>query len=103
MRAIIIGAGRGSRLMPTTADSPKCFAEVGAMRILDWTLDAFRQNGLDGFVYIGGYLIDVVRAGYPDFRMVENSNWANNNILFSLICARDHMTDGFYSSYTDTL
>src|SRR5204862_322336 len=29
MRAIIIGAGRGRRLMPTTADAPKCFAEIG--------------------------------------------------------------------------
>jgi len=28
MRAIIIGAGRGQRLMPTTADAPKCFAEI---------------------------------------------------------------------------
>ena len=28
MKAIIIGAGRGRRLMPTTAETPKCFAEV---------------------------------------------------------------------------
>ena len=45
----------------------------------------------------------MVRNGYPEFSMVENSNWANNNILFSLVCARDYMTGGFYSSYTDTL
>ena len=52
MRAIIIGAGRGSRLMPTTADSPKCFAEVGGMRILDWALEAFRQNGVTDVAFI---------------------------------------------------
>ena len=40
MQAIIIGAGRGQRLMPTTADTPKCFAEVGGRRILDWALAA---------------------------------------------------------------
>jgi len=28
MKAIIIGAGRGRRLMPTTADTPKCYAEI---------------------------------------------------------------------------
>ena len=33
MQAIIIGAGRGQRLMPTTADTPKCFAEVNGRRI----------------------------------------------------------------------
>jgi choline kinase len=91
------------RLMPFTKREPKSFTVVAGRRILDWTLGAFRQNGLDRFVYIGGYLIDMVRNGYPEFSMVENSNWANNNILFSLVCARDYMTGGFYSSYTDTL
>ncbi|GIT28132.1 MAG: hypothetical protein Ct9H300mP1_01780 [Planctomycetaceae bacterium] len=45
-RAIIIGAGRGERLMPTTADAPKCFAEVGGRRILDWTVEALTRPGL---------------------------------------------------------
>ena len=54
MKAIIIGAGRGIRLMPTTANTPKCFAEVKGRRILDWALAAFRANGLDDIVFIGG-------------------------------------------------
>lgn len=29
MKAVIIGAGRGNRLMPVTDDIPKCLAEVG--------------------------------------------------------------------------
>ena len=41
MRAIIIGAGRGSRLKSMTDTQPKCYATVGGRRILDWTLDAF--------------------------------------------------------------
>ena len=32
----LIAAGRGRRLMPTTADAPKCFAEVAGRRLLDW-------------------------------------------------------------------
>ena len=46
-RAIIIGAGRGERLMPTTADAPKCFAEVGGRRILDWTVEALTSAGVE--------------------------------------------------------
>ena len=49
MRAIIIGAGRGSRLMPMTADTPKCFAEVQGKRILDWAVEVpiyQRQNAI---------------------------------------------------------
>ena len=63
MNVILSGAGHGSRLMPLTADEPKCFTTIAGRRIIDWNLDAFRQNGLDRFVFIGGYLLDVVRAG----------------------------------------
>jgi len=103
LNVVLIGAGRGSRLMPLTASQPKSFTTVADKRILDWTLDAFRQNGLDRFVFIAGYLQEVVRGEYPEFTFVENTDWPNNNILFSLLYAREHMTDGFYSTYTDTL
>jgi choline kinase len=89
--------------MPLTASEPKCFADIAGKRILDWTLDAFRQNGLDRFVFIGGYLKDVVRSAYPAFTMVENPDWADSNILHSLVCARDYLNQGFYATYTDTL
>ncbi len=62
MRVIVIGAGRGRRLMPTTADAPKCFAEVAGKRLLDWALDAFAANGLDRVCFIGGYQIDKVQS-----------------------------------------
>ena len=103
MNVVLIGAGRGNRLMPLTASQPKSFTEVAGKRVLDWTMDAFRENGLDRFVFIGGYLKDVVEQSYPDLRIVENSDWPNNNILFSLLSAREHLVDGFYSTYTDTL
>ena len=103
MNVILIGAGRGQRLMPLTEREPKSFVAVAGVRILDWTLEAFRQNALDKFVFIGGYKIDLVRKNYPEFNMLENKDWANNNILFSLIHAREYMKDGFYATYTDTL
>ncbi len=103
MNVILIGAGRGSRLMPLTENQPKCFTPIAGKRILDWTLDAFRQNGLDHFVFIGGYLIQVVEKAYPGFHLIENTGWERNNILFSLMYARDQMAQGFYATYTDTL
>ena len=103
MKAIIIGAGRGSRLMPTTADTPKCFAEVDGRRILDWTVDAFRDNGVEEIVFIGGYRLDVVRDAYPQFTFRHNSDWENNNILASLFYAEDLMTEPFMCCYSDIL
>ncbi len=103
MRAIIIGAGRGSRLMPTTANSPKCFAEVGGQRILDWTLDALRQNDIDDITFIGGYRIESVQEAYPEFTFRHNKDWANNNILASLFYAEDRMDGPFICCYSDIL
>ena len=103
MRAIIIGAGRGSRLMPTTADTPKCFAEVNGRRLLDWAIDAFRQNDIDDIVFIGGYRIDRVQEDYPQFTFRHNADWPNNNILASLLHAEDLMDEPFVCCYSDIL
>ena len=51
MRVILIAAGRGRRLMPTTADAPKCYAEVAGKSLLDWALSAFAANGLDRIAF----------------------------------------------------
>ncbi|MBM3998638.1 MAG: phosphocholine cytidylyltransferase family protein [Planctomycetes bacterium] len=105
MQVIIIAAGRGQRLMPTTADAPKCFAEVAGRRLLDWALDAFRANGLDRIGLIGGYQIDRIRESYPDLTIRENAQWPHNNILASLFCAEDLMgsESGFLCCYSDIL
>jgi choline kinase len=103
MRAIVIGAGRGRRLMPTTADAPKCYAEVQGKRLLDWALQAFDEAGLSEVCFIGGYQIDKVRRDYPQFTFRHNHDWENNNILASLMYAEDLMAEGFVCCYSDTL
>jgi choline kinase len=103
MKAILIGAGRGRRLMPSTADTPKCFAQVRGRRILDWILDALAANGVTRIAFIGGYQIDKVRSAYPHFRFHHNTGWEHNNILASLMCAESEMDEPFVSCYSDTL
>jgi choline kinase len=103
MQVIIIGAGRGERLMPTTADTPKCFADVAGRRILDWTIKAFADHGLDRICFIGGYRIDQVRDEYPQFSFRHNADWKNNNILESLLHAEDLMDEPFICCYSDIL
>ncbi len=102
-RAIIIGAGRGSRLMPTTEDAPRRFAKIQGKRILDWTVDALKGGGCTEIVFIGGYRIESVQREYPDFVFRENKDWPNNNIPASLMCAEDLMDQPFVTSYSDIL
>ena len=103
MRVIIIAAGRGRRLMPTTADAPKCFAEISGKRLLDWAVDAFHANGLDHVCFIGGYQIEKVKQQYPHFTFRHNPDWEHNNILASLFYAADLMDEPFICCYSDVL
>lgn len=103
MRAIILGAGRGSRLKSLTDDEPKPYARIGGRRILDWLLAALREAGVHDLVFVGGYRLDRVRGDYPDLTFRHNPHWADTNILASLMCAEDCMEDGFVVTYADIL
>jgi choline kinase len=103
MRPVIIGAGRGSRLGHETNEIPKTMVPVMGRPMLEWILEALSAGGFSkkDVVFICGYRADVVRAKYPEFTFVENKDWEKNNILASLLCAREHLVDGFVSSYAD--
>ena len=103
MRAIIIGAGRGQRLAPLTDDSHKTFTEIRGKRILDWILEALSGAGIDDVCYIDGFNGHVIRDAYPHFTFRKNAQWANNNILVSLMHAEDLMDEPIVTSYCDIL
>jgi L-glutamine-phosphate cytidylyltransferase len=103
VKAIIIGAGRGSRLKHLTDDIPKTLVPVLGRPMLDGILEALAAGGFrrSDVVFICGYKAEVIRAAYPDLTYVENTNWERNNILLSLLCAREHLGGGFVSTYAD--
>ncbi len=100
---MIIAAGRGSRLQSETDDLPKTLVEVMGRPMLEWVLEAFATAGLSrkDVVFICGYRADVIKARYPEFTYVTNHDWQNNNILLSLLMAREYLRGGFVSTYGD--
>lgn len=103
MKAIIIGAGRGSRLRHLTEEIPKTLVPILGRPMLDSILEALAAGGFQrsDVVFICGYKADVIKAAYPDLTYVENTGWESNNILLSLLCAREHLAGGFVSTYAD--
>jgi len=103
MRAIVMGAGRGSRLGRETDVVPKALVSVMGRPMLDWILEALGAAGFarQDVVFIGGYRADVVRARYPELTFVMNREWERNNVLASLLCAREWLAGGFVSTYAD--
>ena len=54
MRAVLLCAGRGSRLLPLTLEHPKCLVPVGGRAILDRQVGTFRAAGVDSVPVVGG-------------------------------------------------
>jgi len=100
---VIIGAGRGSRLEHLTEEIPKTLVTVMDRPILEWVLDALAMGGFSrkDVIFICGYRAEVIQQRYPEFTYVHNHDWENNNILLSLMTAREHLKDGFVSTYAD--
>jgi choline kinase len=102
MKAIILGAGRGRRLMPATERLPKCLLPVvNGRRILDTVLETFRESGITEIVFVGGYRIHDVQRAFPSLTYVYNHAWDTTNILQSLLAARAHIAGPVLLSYSD--
>ena len=98
-KVIIIAAGMGSRLEHHTDERPKCMVEIGGKSILAHQLHALRAHGVDDVHIVRGYLADRLVVDGATYSL--NDDYQNNNILFSLMYARDEMANGFVSTYSD--
>ncbi len=109
MKAIILAAGHGSRLLPLTLTTPKCLVEVGGRAILDHQLDAVSAAGFDGAVIVGGYRIDQIdthlagRNGGLPTTLVFNPFWSVANSIGSVWAASAHLDTPFALMNGDTL
>ena len=46
MIAIILAAGRGSRLKKKTSNKPKCLIKIHNKSILEWSIQSIKQSGI---------------------------------------------------------
>lgn len=99
MKAIILAAGRGSRMKGLTENQPKCFTVLHGKRLIDWQLDALRSAGADEIAIVRGYMGD----SFPyDITYFENTRWAETNMLMSLCTAGEWLRrDTCIISYSD--
>ncbi len=61
-RAIILAAGKGSRLLPLTADTPKCLIQLNGRTLLEWQLDCLFEAGVAEIFVVTGFRPDLVEA-----------------------------------------
>ena len=102
MKAIILAAGLGSRLLHLTKDRPKCTLRIHGVSMIDRQLAHFRSLGITDITVVTGYLAEQLQR-IPGVKTVLNDDYRNNNILFSLMYAKDALDDDVIVSYSDIL
>lgn len=99
MRAIILAAGRGSRMDRLTDAAPKCFSRLAGRRLIDWQIASLRAAGIDDIAVVTGYQAQCF--DYP-LRYFHNPRWAQTNMVASLACAAEWLRRGpCLVSYSD--
>lgn len=102
MRAIILAAGRGSRMKKLTEKTPKCLLEVQGKALLDWQIEAIRKAGIEEIAIVTGYKRELlVNRGLVEF---HNERWSETNMVESLFIADSWRKDGpCIVSYSDLI
>lgn len=100
MKAIILAAGRGSRMGGLTQDQPKCLTELRGRALLDWQINSLQAAGITEIGIVSGYRGELLeRAGITRF---VNPRWEQTNMVSSLTLAADWLrSDTCLVSYGD--
>lgn len=109
MKAILISAGQGTRLLPLTIHVPKCLVEISGRPILDHQIEALHDAGIEEIIVVGGYRNDQIREHLEKYsapvrtRLVINPFWSVGSSIGSVWAARDHLDDPFCLINGDTV
>jgi len=109
-KAIILSAGQGSRLLPLTADRPKCLIDFSGKSLLAWQIGSLVASGIEEIAVVTGFhdaKVDAALAALdhpgvtirtrfnPFFKVADN--------LGSCWIAREEMDQDFIILNGDTL
>ena len=111
MRAIVLCAGQGKRLLPLTASEPKCLLPIdGDRRVLDVQLRAIARCGIERATVMVGFGAEAVERHLARNRVpgllvdtLYNPFYATTDNLITCWLARQAMTEDFLLLNGDTL
>jgi L-glutamine-phosphate cytidylyltransferase len=112
LKALIIGAGQGRRLLPLTEEEPKALLNVGGKSLLEWQVSALVDCGVEDVVFLAGFNLPAVERSLAQFarrwpgtrfRSVYNPFYGVADNLATCWMARHEMAGDFLLLNSDTL
>lgn len=110
VKAIILSAGQGRRLLPLTAETPKCLIPFSGRPLLEWQIRSLAAAGVSEIVIVTGFeaakvdaAIDAVDAPGVTVRATHNPFFELADNLASCWIARHEMKGPFLILNGDTM
>lgn len=95
--ALILAAGRGTRLGTRGEVRPKGFLELGGRPIVEESIERLTNAGADRIVVVTGHLCnfyeDLATRHSGRVETVHNPRYAESGSLYSLYCARERIEE----------
>lgn len=102
MKAIILAAGRGSRMKDKTDVFPKCLTQLWGKSLLQWQIKALKAAGIEEIGIITGYHAKKITE--PGLVYFHNDNWENTNMVATLLKAESWLEkEECIISYSDII
>jgi len=109
-KAIILSAGQGSRLLPLTADQPKCLIDFSGKSLIAWQIASLVANGIEEIAVVTGFrdhkldaaLAEIAHPGLT-IRPCFNPFYKVADNLGSCWIVREEMDQDFIILNGDTL
>jgi choline kinase len=104
MQAIILAAGRGSRLAPALKGRPKCLVQLDGIHLIEHQLAVLRDFGITDVCIVLGHGADEVRRLVgARCHYIVNERYAETNSLYSLSLTHSWVRDAFLLLNCDVL
>lgn len=106
MQAIIMAAGKGSRLGSLTSGRPKSFVEIKGKKLIDYNLRLLEKYGVDEIIMVTGYQCEAFEGllhDRKDVKFVYNPFYEMMNVLGSFYMGMGLLHDDFIYLHADTI
>ncbi len=105
MKAVILAAGKSSRLYPVTLEKPKCLLEFGdGKTLIEHQIDMLKRCGVTEFIVAVGYLKDKVKDKLGDSVVYrEFDDFEKYNNMHTLYSIKDDLDDDVVLLFSDVV
>ncbi|HUS49689.1 MAG TPA: 2-aminoethylphosphonate aminotransferase, partial [Candidatus Paceibacterota bacterium] len=106
-KAIILAAGKGTRLQPQTDDIPKCLIEIEGKSLIERSLENLQNNGIKEVFIVIGYLKsriqEKIKDKFKDMKInyVINENYESSSTMYSLYTTKGLMNNDVIIAFGD--